>query len=293
MLHKISITYDIITNVFREIFDNNYSVFKEDYMPEDQIKKCLQKYKSSYFHDLFVNYFKPEAHNIDSLPSGGSLIVGNHSFPGWDGLSVLHSLFENYDKITYSLIFKGMSSSNWISWFKTLGMVEGTPKMANKLLSLDKIVQVFPGGIEDALKTVKFRYKVRPVGGFAKGRQGYLKVAQQSGKSIIPMGIVGADEAHYILGHAQSIIHPVMKQINNSKYFDDNSWFKNLAKGVLGCKIVPIPLNIIPLNKKIDIYFGEPIKIKQKDNLDKINKIVMREIQELINYGLDKKISNT
>lgn len=286
MRHKIFNSYTLLNNVIREIFDSDYCLFKEDYVDEKSIKKCLKKYKKSLFHDFFINYFNPEIHDTEFLPKGGVILVGNHSFPGWDGLSVLHCLFNQTERITYSLAFKNMSSNNWISLLKSIGIVEGSHEMGNKLLSLEKIVQVYPGGIEDALKKSDSRYKVKPVGGFAKGKHGYLKLARDSGKPILPIGIIGADEVHHIMAHVESLVHPIMKKIDDSSIIKEKSWFKKLAKGVLDCKIVPVPLNLFPLKKKIDIYFGEPIKINKRSNLNDYNDIVMRDIQDLTNYGL-------
>ncbi|MDX6266538.1 MAG: hypothetical protein QOD70_1278, partial [Frankiales bacterium] len=110
---------------------------------------------------------------------------------------------------------------------------------AERLLSSDELVGVFPEGFKGIGKPFSERYKLQRF-----GRGGFVSAALRTGKPIIPVSIVGAEEIYPILGNS-----------------------KTLAR-LLGLPYVPItplfpwlgPVGALPLPSKWLIEFGEPIE---------------------------------
>ena len=65
---------------------------------------------------------------------------------------------------------------------------------AERLLESKRFVIAFPEGVKGAAKVFRERYRLKRL-----GRGGVLRVALESGAPLVPVGIVGAEEAHPIL----------------------------------------------------------------------------------------------
>ena len=65
---------------------------------------------------------------------------------------------------------------------------------AERLLAPGRFVIVFPEGVKGAAKVFRERYRLQRF-----GRGGVIRVALETGAPLVPVGIVGAEEAHPIL----------------------------------------------------------------------------------------------
>ena len=98
----------------------------------------------------------------------------------------------------------------------------------------------FPEGVKGAAKVFRERYRLKRF-----GRGGVVRVALESGAPLVPVAVVGAEEAH-----------PILFKI------------ETLAR-VVGLPFVPVtptfpvlgPLGFVPLPSKWSIHFGEPIAL--------------------------------
>jgi 1-acyl-sn-glycerol-3-phosphate acyltransferase len=121
-----------------------------------------------------------------------------------------------------------------------IGCVRACQENAERLLQQDRVVAVFPEGIQGIGKLYQNRYQLQRF-----GRGGFIKLALKNRTPIIPTAVVGAEE-----------IHPMLTKV---------TW---LAK-YLGIPFVPVtptfpwlgPLGLVPLPSKWIIRFGEPIDL--------------------------------
>jgi 1-acyl-sn-glycerol-3-phosphate acyltransferase len=75
-----------------------------------------------------------------------------------------------------------------------LGGVRACRENAERLLAGGHFVIAFPEGAKGAAKVFRERYRVKRF-----GRGGVVRVALESGAPLVPVGIVGAEEAHPLL----------------------------------------------------------------------------------------------
>ena len=109
------------------------------------------------------------------------------------------------------------------------------------------------------------RYRVLPHRGFAPGRGGYVKLALRTRAPIVPLAVVGAEEAHVMIANVPPIARAV------------------------GVPFFPLVLSLLPLPVKLYIRFGPPIVLpgtavdaKDQQKVDHLNTMVRRRVQQLI-----------
>ena len=119
-----------------------------------------------------------------------------------------------------------------------LGGVRACRENAERLIASRRFVAVFPEGALGAAKVFRDRYRLKRF-----GRGGVVRVALETGAPIIPVGIVGAEEAHPVLfkwgAPARSVGLPFLPVTPTFP--------------LLG------PLGLLPLPSKWVIRFGERI----------------------------------
>jgi 1-acyl-sn-glycerol-3-phosphate acyltransferase len=193
---------------------------------------------------LYDKWFRVETRGLDNIPDvGGALIVANHSgtIPV-DALMTILALHDHHPaKRTLRLLGADLVFS--LPIVAPLARKGGNTLACNadaeRLLTNNELVGVFPEGFKGIGKPFSERYKLQRF-----GRGGFVSAALRTGKPIIPVSIVGAEEIYPIIGNS-----------------------KTLSR-LLGLPYVPItplfpllgPLGVIPLPSKWIIEFGEPIE---------------------------------
>jgi 1-acyl-sn-glycerol-3-phosphate acyltransferase len=109
---------------------------------------------------------------------------------------------------------------------------------ATRLLQAGELVGVWPEGFKGIGKPYKDRYKLQRF-----GRGGFVEVALRTGKPIIPVAIIGAEEIYPMVANAR-----FLARILGFPYFPITWTFPALG-----------PLGLVPLPSKWLIDFGEPI----------------------------------
>jgi 1-acyl-sn-glycerol-3-phosphate acyltransferase len=190
---------------------------------------------------LYKYYFRAETHDIERLPSGACLLVGNHAgqLP-FDGAMLATALLMEADP---PRIARGMGEY-WIPALPFVsialargGALVGTPDNCIHMLDRGEIVVVFPEGARGLNKTYAERYRLQRFG------LGFVRLALASGVPIVPVAIVGSDD----------------QQISVAN-------LKGLGR-LLGMPALPItltfpwlgPLGLLPFPVRYRIYFGEPL----------------------------------
>ncbi len=72
-----------------------------------------------------------------------------------------------------------------------MGVCEGTPIVAHRLLSRGELTYTCPGGAREALAPTRDRYKL-----YWDGRYGFVRSAIRAQAAIVPMAIIGIDETY-------------------------------------------------------------------------------------------------
>ena len=229
---------------------------------------------------LYEHYWRIELHGIDQIPDAGPcLLVANRSgLLPYDGVMVSHAIWRMRSRRRPRFMV-----ADWLitlpfmqPYLARLGGVRACRENAERLIRSDEAVLVFPEGQKGAAKVFRERYRLKRF-----GRGGVVRVALETRVPIIPIGIVGAEEAHPIL-------------------------FKWGTPGrVVGLPFLPVtptfpllgPLGLLPLPTKWVIRIGEPISISHlapdaaRDELliSRMNEELRSEIQVLIDTGLSDR----
>jgi 1-acyl-sn-glycerol-3-phosphate acyltransferase len=190
---------------------------------------------------LYRYWFRVETHDIKRVPTGGVLLIANHSGQfGYDGamLGVAMLLDAEPPRLARGMAeflfartpFAGTSLAR-------MGSMIGTPENCVSMLEGGECVMVFPEGARGANKPFRKRYQLQHFG------TGFMRLALQTGVPIVPVGIVGAEEQQPGFANLESV----------GRRFDlpslpitiSQPWF-----GLLG--------SAFALPTKYHMWFGEP-----------------------------------
>jgi 1-acyl-sn-glycerol-3-phosphate acyltransferase len=150
------------------------------------------------FRFLFERYWRIEVSGIEHVPATGpALLVANHSgavpadaFMLATALELRHPeprcLRVLFDKFVDALPFIG-------ELYRRLGGVTASFANAESLLRRGELVGLFPEGLAGAEKLYFERYRLRPF------KTGTARLSLRTGSPIVPVAIVGAEEAYPVI----------------------------------------------------------------------------------------------
>jgi 1-acyl-sn-glycerol-3-phosphate acyltransferase len=236
------------------------------------------------FEFLYTRWFRVEASGLEHVPAQGrALLVANHAgtLP-YDSAMVMHAVRRDHparrdvrplvEDTVFHLPFLG-------TLMNRIGGVRADPENAERLLDSDELVAVFPEGEKGMGKLWKDRYRLQRF-----GRGGFVKLALRTGAPIIPVAVVGAEEAAPMLGKI--------------------TWFaKNI--GIPWIPVTPVfpwlgPAGLLPLPSKWFVRFGPPIDLgpardraAAEDRLlvNRLADQIRTQIQEMVDELLGKRRS--
>jgi 1-acyl-sn-glycerol-3-phosphate acyltransferase len=194
---------------------------------------------------LYRRYFRVEVRGVHHLPErGAAILVANHAGPlPWDGLVLMQAVRREHpgrrelrpllEDPVFHFPYLGVMMNR-------LGAVRAHPDNAERLLDEGKLVAVFPEGEQGLTKLFKDRHTLKRF-----GRGGFVKLALRARVPIIPVAVVGAEEAA-----------PTLAKIG-------------LFGRSLGLEALPItptfpwlgPAGLLPLPSKWRVAFGEPLDL--------------------------------
>ncbi|HKP89261.1 MAG TPA: lysophospholipid acyltransferase family protein [Thermoleophilaceae bacterium] len=179
--------------------------------------------------DFFYNqWFRCEVEGIENVPTtGGGLLVSNHSgaLPP-DAPMIAKAIKEEHPhprplNITVEHFFKGYPGFSML--IPKIGCVAAHPANVQRLLyDEQQLVLVFPEGRKGTEKLYKDRYRLRRF-----GRGGFVEAAMRARVPIVPVAVVGAEEAAPIFAHI-----PALKRLTGLIYFPVTPTFPHF--GLLG-----------------------------------------------------------
>jgi 1-acyl-sn-glycerol-3-phosphate acyltransferase len=150
------------------------------------------------FDPIYSHWFRVSWEGLDLLPQeGGALLVANHAgaIPP-DAPSIMHGVEKELGRPVYGLaenLFRSVPVIGTI-WSR-VGGVAAHPDNAYRLLHDERqLVLVFPEGTKGTGKHYSDRYKLRRF-----GRGGFVEIAMRAGVPVIPIAVMGAEEAMPII----------------------------------------------------------------------------------------------
>ncbi len=227
---------------------------------------------------LFDQFWRVEVHGIERLPeSGPCLLVANRSgLLPWDGLMITQAIERHHRRRNRARF----TVADWLitmpfaqPFLARIGGVRAARENVERLLRSGHCVVVFPEGVKGASKEFRDRYQLQRF-----GRGGAVRVALEMGIPLVPVGVVGAEEAHPILfkWHAPA-------RALGLPFFPVTPTFPFLG-----------PLGALPLPSKWSIRVGKPVSMEHFDAdaaadellVTRLTEDLRAEIQVLIDQGL-------
>jgi 1-acyl-sn-glycerol-3-phosphate acyltransferase len=205
--------------------------------------------------EFFYRYwFRAEVEGMENVPStGGALLVSNHSgaLPP-DAVMIGKAIREEHPhprplNITVEHFFKGYPGFSTL--LPKIGCVAAHPANVHRLLyDEEQLVLVFPEGRKGTEKLYKDRYRLRRF-----GRGGFVEAAMRARVPILPVCVVGAEEAAPVFAQLG-----LFKRLTGLIYFPITPTFPHF--GLLGM------LGYLPA--KFKLRFLEPIEFAEGDSPD-------------------------
>jgi len=197
-------------------------------------------------YDFAYHYwFRCEVEGVENVPAtGGALLVSNHSgaLPP-DATMIVKAIKEEHSRprrvhLTVEHFFKGYPFFSML--VAKIGGVPAHPANVHRLLhDEEELVLVFPEGRKGTEKLYKDRYRLRRF-----GRGGFVEAAMRARAPIVPIAVVGAEEAAPIFAHMT-----LLQRLTGFLYFPITPTFPHFGlAGMLGY-----------LPAKFHIRFLEPI----------------------------------
>ena len=151
---------------------------------------------------LYRYWFRVEVEGVEHVPAeGGALLVSNHAgaLPP-DAPMIAKAIKEEHPRprplyLTVEHFFKGYPGFSML--LPKIGGVAAHPANVHRLLYDEgQLVLVFPEGRKGTEKLYKDRYRLRRF-----GRGGFVEAAMRARAPIVPIAVVGAEEAAPIFAH--------------------------------------------------------------------------------------------
>jgi 1-acyl-sn-glycerol-3-phosphate acyltransferase len=249
----------------------------DDWGRSQRVFDALEPLADFYYH----HWFRVETEAIENVPAeGGALLVANHSgaLPP-DAPMIMQAIRHEHPspRPLYMLgehWFKGYPGVSML--VNKVGLVAAHPANAQRLLHDEqRLAIVFPEGQKASRKLFWQRYRLRRF-----GRGGFVRTAIRAGVPIVPVAVVGAEEAMPIFAHV-----PLLQRLTGLIYFPINHAFPQFG----------LAASLMYLPAKFRIRFLEPVDLSRygPEDADDIALVqgVAEEIRAAIQAQLDDMLA--
>jgi 1-acyl-sn-glycerol-3-phosphate acyltransferase len=168
-----------------------------DWGRSERVEGALDRTLYDFLYHL---WFRVEVEGVEHVPrTGGALLVSNHAgaLPP-DGPMIVKAVREERGRalnMTVEHFFKGYPGFSML--VPKIGGVAAHPANVHRLLAdEEELVLVFPEGAKGTNKLYKDRYRLQRF-----GRGGFVKSAMKAGVPIVPIALIGAEEAMPSFAH--------------------------------------------------------------------------------------------
>lgn len=215
---------------------------------------------------FYERYFRVRTLGVGRIPArGAALLVANHS--GTLPVDAVMMQFAVATEHPAERVVRNVAAN---LAFRTpfvgplarkTGAVVACEEDAMGLLERGELVGVFPEGYKGVGKGWRERYRLQRF-----GRGGFVEVALRANVPIIPVAIVGAEEAYPMVGNAK-----VLARAFGFPYFPLTPTFPLLG-----------PLGMLPLPSRWVIEFGEPIPMDRYPDDAAEDKMLVFDLNDTI-----------
>jgi 1-acyl-sn-glycerol-3-phosphate acyltransferase len=147
---------------------------------------------------VYSRWFRVEWTGLEKIPrTGGALLVANHAggIPS-DAPVIMHGIEQELGRPVYGMadyFFRTLPVLGTL-WSRA-GGVPASPENAYRLLRQQgQLALVFPEGTKGPSKSFTHRYQLRRF-----GRGGFVEIAMRAGVPIVPIAVIGSEEAMPVL----------------------------------------------------------------------------------------------
>jgi 1-acyl-sn-glycerol-3-phosphate acyltransferase len=196
---------------------------------------------------LYRLYFRVRSKGHDNIPvQGPAVMVANHGgLLPFDGAMAVVDVFLHTDppRLARAIVDRWAGTLPFVNvFFARVGQVIGTHENFKALLDEDKLVLMFPEGMDGIRKPISQRYRLQHF------HVGFVEHALRARAPIVPVAILGSDDQA-----------PILYDI------------KPLARW-LGLPVAPItptfpwfgPLGLLPYPVSYRIVYGEPLPLHER-----------------------------
>jgi 1-acyl-sn-glycerol-3-phosphate acyltransferase len=229
--------------------------------------------------DFYYRYwFRVETEGVEHVPAeGGALLVSNHSgaLPP-DAPMIMQAIRHEHPspRPLYMLgehWFKGYPGVGMLA--NKVGLVAAHPANAHRLLGDEqRLAIVFPEGQKGSRKLYWQRYRLRRF-----GRGGFVRTAIRAGVPIVPIAVVGAEEAMPIFAHV-----PLLQRLTGLIYFPINHAFPHFGLAA-GAMYLPA---------KFKIRFLEPVDLSRYGPEDAEDLALVQTLAERIRGRIQAELDS-
>ncbi|MFZ5894001.1 MAG: 1-acyl-sn-glycerol-3-phosphate acyltransferase [Myxococcota bacterium] len=232
---------------------------------------------------LYRRYFRVQIEGMENVPRAGrAVIVANHSgaLP-LDGMML---------RTAMRLDHPGVRDLRWLAedflfylpfagvFLNRIGAVRACQENAERLLSHDGLLAVFPEGVQGIRKLFKERYQLQRF-----GRGGYIRLCLRMRAPLVPCAIIGGEETNPLVYRFDRLA-----EFLKLPYLPVTPTFPWLG-----------PLGLLPAPARWKIRFGEPLSFESygpeaaDDDVlvGRLSERVRSSIQSLLDTGLRERKS--
>ena len=227
-----------------------------DHARVEKIAVTLRKLRS---------YFRLHVEGIERIPQGPAILVANHT--GWAGLDyamLFISVYDGAQRIPRVAVHP--------SYFRMprmrerahdLGFFEVSVQTSTRILDEKGLVSFFPEGEDGNFKPIWKRYQLQPF------KPGFARVALASLAPVVPISIVGGEDANPTIGRVKPL------------------------EDILDVPI-PIPLSLLPLPAKWRIHVNEPIDphdyLERETPDEDVAEIMAQDVREILQRDVRRQL---
>jgi 1-acyl-sn-glycerol-3-phosphate acyltransferase len=219
------------------ISDRTYDVFGKDADLVDRVAPALDR--------LLDDVFALEVSGFENIPTDGrAILVANHAgaFP-WDALVLTRAVARSASgRALRPLLEDPVMTAPFVGTLMTrMGCVRASQDNAMRLLARDELIAVFPEGTLGLSKLYKHRYQL-----VRFGRGGFVKLAHRANAPLLPVAILGAEDASPLLAKLPGFFRGTL-----GSYVPVTPTFPALG-----------PLGLLPLPARWSIHVCPPVVVR-------------------------------
>ncbi len=226
------------------------------------------------YEPIYSRWFRAEWDGLEKIPTkGGALLVANHAgaIPS-DAPVIMHGVEKELERPVYGLadyFFRTVPVVGTL-WARA-GGVAARPANAYRLLKeQQQLALVFPEGTKGPSKSFTDRYQLRRF-----GRGGFVEIAMRAGVPVIPIAVVGSEEAMPIVLRLPSVAKAL-----SLPYFPITA--NLLTLGPLGA--------LLPFPAKFKLRVLDPVRFDVAPDQDRYSKSRIMDESERIRSQLQEAV---